>query len=241
MHRTIFIIMLILCSSQSSRIWGQVITESGTHIFWQPDRKLTANDFQGEPKSKDIKHCKEKGACIVPCLGLYLEVDIPKNYRRNKFEMVYFAPAFQKSCSTIMSETKDVSEGQLFFDIMEVSSRIGRKLLKGYHDHISISIDSLNLEILINNPDTLLTSRVGSTLALHARDAAKSFYNELSTSYYLDMYSSTESHGFDNWRKLVDDLLLKYEEYATKPEECYRMVEDKPLEKKYKTMYKKRK
>ena len=233
--------IIVFWSSQSNFTWGQTITESETHIFWQANRKLKASDFQGEARPVDVKNCKEKGACIVPCLGLFSKVDIPKNYRRNKLEKVYFAPAFQKSCSSILNDTKDVSEGQLLFDIMEVSSRVGRKLLRDYHNYMAITSDSLNLDILRNNPDTILITGVGTSLAWRAKDSAKTFYDELSSSYFYDMYSSAESQGFENWRKLVDDLLLRYESYATKPEECYRMVKDEPIIKKYKQAFKKKK
>ncbi len=228
-------------SSQFIISFGQdqkFITESETHIFWQSDRKLTLIDFQGEPKPGDIKFCEEKGYCAIPCLGIFVEVDIPKNYRRNKLEKVYFSPAFEKACSYVIKDYQDIRDGQLLFDMAELSSRIARKLLRDYHNFMAIETDSMNFYKIKANPDTILITGVGTSLAWHARDSAWSFYQEISNSYIRKVYLSAEKESYEEWRLLVDDLLKRFEIYATKPEECYRMVMKQPIIKNHKEAYK---
>lgn len=215
----------------------QLITESKTHIFWQPDRKLTPGDFQGEPRPADLTNCEEKGYCAVPCLGIFFEVDVHKNYRRNRLEKVYFSPAFQKSCSYRINDTKDMRDAQLLFDMAELSSRIGRKLLRDYHNYMAIKMDSINVTLIRENPDTILVTGVGSSLAWHARDSAWSFYQEMSASYLRHVYFEDEKDKYEDWRILVDELLEKYKIYATKPEECYRMVNERPIVKRFKKSF----
>lgn len=229
-----FLFQINLAFGQEERM----VTESETHIFWQPNKKLTLNDFKGTPASSELKYCEEKGACVVPCLGLFVKVDIPKNYRKNKLEKVYYAPAFEKSCSYVMGDTKDIRDAQIQFDMLELSSRIARKLLRDYHDYMAITSDSNNFQIIKQNPDTILITGVGTSLAWHARDSAWTFYKEISTSYIRGMYFNDKKDNYEKWRELVDDLLEKYKIYATKPEECYRMIRKEPIIKKHKEAYK---
>lgn len=241
MKRFITTILIVSCVFKINTAFGQepeLKTESETHIFWQPDRKLNSNDFQGTAPLSEIKYCEEKGACVAPCHGLFIKVDIPKNYRKNKLEKVYYAPAFEKSCSYIMGDNKDVKDGQIQFDMLELSSRIARKLLRDYHDFMVISSDSSNIEILKQNPDTILITGVGTSLAWHVRDSAWTFYDEMRISYTRGMYFNDKKDNYDDWRNLVDDLLEQYKMYATRPEDCYRMIMKKPIVKKHKEVYK---
>lgn len=241
MKRIIRIVLIVSFVFQIKIALGQDTefkTESETHIFWQSNRKLTSEDFQGIPPLSEIKYCEEKGACVVPCHGLFVKVDIPRNYRKNKLEQVYFAPAFEKACSYLMGDTKNVRDGQIQFDMLELSSRIARKLLRDYHDYMAISSDSNTLQIIKQNPDTVLITGVGTSLAWHARDSAWTFYQDMSRSYIHNIYFTDKKDNFEDWRKLVDDLLEKYEMYATRPEECYRMIKKKPILKKHKEAYK---
>lgn len=233
-------VLIYILFSQTNFLFGQVQrlqTESETHIFWQPNRKLNLNDFQGDPRSDDLKYCEENGYCAVPCLGVFVEVDIPKNYRKNKLEKVYFAPAFQKTCSYIINDSKEIRDAQLLFDIAELSSRIGRKLLREYHNHLAVTEDSMNYYIIREHPDTVLITGVGTSLAWHARDSAWNFYKEMSASYISGVYLSNGKESYEQWRLLVDDYLENYKNYATKPEECYRMIKKQPIIKKYKRAY----
>lgn len=241
MKQRILIILLIGLIFQINSVFGQdqhIITESKTHIYWQSDRKLSLNDYQGKPGSNDIKNCEEKGSCVAPCLGLFVVVDVPRNHRKNKLEKVYYAPAFEKACSFVVDDSVNIHDGQIIFDIMELSSRIARKLLRDTHNGMAYEMDTANLHVIRENPDTILITGIGASLAGYFRDSAMTFYNNLSNSYLFDMYLSTESKGYESWRILVDDWLEKYELYATKSEECYRAIRKQPILPKYKQAYK---
>ena len=67
-----------------------------------------------------------------------------------------------------------------------------------------------------------------------AKDSALNFYNSMRESYVHDLYYSTQGESYDTWRALADELLEKLSLYATKPEECYRMIQNKPIESEYK-------
>ena len=212
-------------------------TESETHIFWQPNRKLTINDFEGGfPIDSCFIRDKESGRSVVPCLGIFLQVDIPKNYRKNKLEKVYFAPAFQRSCSYVLDpDTANFKDGQLLFDIYELATRIGRKYIWDIRTYMVISSDSTKMDVIRNNPDTILMTGVGNSFAGLARDSALKFANGMMAAYFNDLYFNVDSSSasYEDWRSLVDERLIDYERFATKPEDCFRMVKDKPILKKY--------
>jgi hypothetical protein len=237
-----FFVILISLSIIQTRIGfsqiPQLVTESDSHIYWQSNRKLALSDFQGKPGPLDSIDCAEHSYCSVPCLGIFCVVDISKHYKRNKLEKVYFAPAFQKSCSYLINDSKDIRSAQLLFDIAELSSRIGRKLLRDYHDYIAITSDSMNFYKIKDHPDTILITGIGTSLAWHARDSAWNLYQEMSNNFIRNVYLSQGKESFDEWRSMIDNLLEKYTKYATKPEECYRLVKKEPIIKNYKQAYK---
>ena len=212
--------------------------ESETHIFWQPNRKLSVNDFQGG-SSTDSKFNRDReiGRTVIPCLGFFLEIDIPKNYRKNKLEKVYFAPAFQKSCSFLLDDdTSNFRDAQIQFDIYELATRIARKNIWSMHAYMAIQSDSTWVDVINNNPDTILITGVGNIFASIARDSAMSFLNEMTYAYFNDLYFNVDSTSatYEEWRSLIDQGLRNHERFATKPEDCYRMIKNKPILKKYK-------
>jgi len=89
------LILYLFCISIDIYGQNEYPIESETHIFWQPNRKLSMSDFQGG-NSTDSKFDRDRelGRSVIPCRGIFLQVDIPKNYRKNKLEKIYFAPAF---------------------------------------------------------------------------------------------------------------------------------------------------
>ena len=78
-------ILILSISYLSTDLYSQseYPIESETHIFWQPNRKLSVNDFQGG-SSTDSKFNRDReiGRTVIPCLGFFFEIDIPKNYRK---------------------------------------------------------------------------------------------------------------------------------------------------------------
>jgi len=116
-------------------------TETATHVFWQPDRKLTFEDFQGDGSAypDGRKNCEEFNLCTEPFLGTWSVVDVPvrKLQRRGILaEKVYFAPAFEKGTSFMLNknDTMGLKYAQLLFDLHELSARKSRQELQEYQD-----------------------------------------------------------------------------------------------------------
>ena len=212
--------------------------ESGTHIFWQPDRKLLVKDFQGGNSSdSQFNRDREIGRHVIPCLGIFVQIDIPTNYRKNKLEKVYFAPAFQKSCSFLLDgDTSNFRDAQIQFDIYELGARIAREYIWNMHAYMALKSDSNLIDVINNNPDTILITGIGNIFASKARDSAMHFINEITYSYLNDLFIKADSisTSYEKWRVLIDELLIKYERFATKPEDCYRMIKNAPILKNYK-------
>jgi len=233
-------IISLFCISTDTYSQNKYLTESETHIFWQSSRKLLINDFQGgNPTETKFDRDRKLGRSVIPCLGIFLQVDIPKNYRSNKLEKVYFAPAFQKSCSFILDkDTSNFRDAQIQFDIYELATRIARKYIWDMHAYMAIQSDSSLIDVINNNPDTILITGIGNILAAKARDSALSLASKMTYAYFKDQYLSVDSTSasYEEWRALVDNGLKNHERYATKPEDCYRMVNDKPILKNYKSV-----
>jgi hypothetical protein len=232
------LIISLFCISIDNYGQYKYLTESETHIFWQSSRKLLINDFQGgNPTDSKFDRDRKLGRSVIPCLGIFLKVDIPKNYRNNKLEKVYFAPAFQKSCSFILDkDTSNFRDAQIQFDIYELATRIARKYIWDMHAYMAIQGDSTLIDVINNNPDTILITGIGNIFAAKARDSAINLANGMTYAYFKDQYLSVDSTSasYEEWRSLVDNGLQNHERFATKPEDCYRMVNDKPILKNYK-------
>jgi len=233
------IIAILSCSSIVLHSQDEYAIESETHIFWQPNRTLLITDFQGG-NSADSKFNKDRelGRAVIPCLGIFMKVDIPKNYRKNKLEKVYFAPAFQKSCSLFLdNDTSNFRDAQIQFDMYELATRIARTMIWETHAKMAIENDSALIDVIIRNPDTILITGLGNIFAGRARDSAMNFAKEITNAYLNDMYfkKDSASASYEDWRSLIDKGLRKSERFATKPEDCYRMIKNKPILKRYKT------
>jgi hypothetical protein len=233
------IILILSCSSIDLYSQNEYAIESETHIFWQPNRRLLITDFQGG-NSTDSKfnEDKELGRTVIPCLGIFLKVDIPKNYRKNKLEKVYFAPAFQKSCSFLLdNDTSNFRDAQIQFDMYEFATRIARRIIWDTHAKMAIANDSALIDVIISNPDTILITGLGNIYAGRARDSAMNFVKEMTNAYLNDMYFKNDSTAafYEDWRSLIDKGLRNLEMFATKPEDCYRMIKNKPILKRYRT------
>jgi hypothetical protein len=233
------IILILSCSSIDLYSQNEYVIESETHIFWQTNRKLLITDFQGGSSTDSTyNEDKELGRTVFPCLGIFLKVDIPKNSRKSKLEKVYFAPAFQKSCSFLMNnDTSNFRDAQIQFDMYELATRIARTILWDTHAQIAIAKDSALIDVIISNPDTILITDFGNEYAGRARDSAMNFAKEITNAYLNDMYfkKDSASASYEDWRSLIDKGLRKSERFATKPEDCYRMIKNKPILKRYKT------
>lgn len=198
-------------------------TETRTHVFWQKSRVLSQDDFGG-PNPTDpklISYCDTLGMCSMAYVGLYSVLDVPKKKSKQGelMDLVYFAPAFDKSKSYIIGEDSLGYQAQkLVFDIKEITARKARMELQVFRDSM---------------PNTF---GVNWTFYKSAEAKAIDFEHLMMQSFIHDVYLNNDVNvdGLKKWEDTVKEFLNKTEEYATKPEECYRFVINEPFVKGYK-------
>ncbi|SBV95642.1 hypothetical protein [uncultured Dysgonomonas sp.] len=195
-------------------------TESDTHIFWQPNRKLTVADFKGEccteERLRDL--CKEKNMCTMAYTGFFSILDIPKKKKdRGKLiEKAYFAPAFEKNTSYMVfkNDTLGIEKQQIVFDIYELAARKVRKDLD----------------------DVYKTTNAYGTIHLmygKVKDSIDKYRTTLVELFVKDTYLDNREGAYKEWREKIDEELDKLRAYATTPEDCYRFVLNKPMNEQY--------
>jgi hypothetical protein len=218
--RNLIVFVLILIGNVNvSNGQEKILTETKTHIFWQPDLVLTEKDFQGDgtKNQKYVRYCEELDLCVVASTGVFSILDIPKRKRKRGelIEKAYFAPAFERATSYILKQdSMGIAKQKIVFDIYEASARLARQQLQQLQDSIGgygiISIMFKSVE----------------ARAIEMR-------NSLVDSYTKDLYIDKKPDAYKKWRKIVDQLLYDSKEFATKPEDCYRFVKNEPLDKNY--------
>ena len=104
-------------------------TKNDEYIFWQPNTEINFSDYQAAIDSSAIRLHEKYGMQLISTIKLMSVIDIPKKKRQRgaKTEIVYFAPAFCKKCSSIFSKDGvDLKYDRLFFDIAELCARQAR-------------------------------------------------------------------------------------------------------------------
>ena len=199
-------------------------TETKTHIFWQPNRKLTTADFQRDvkdaPKSS-IEECDNYGYCVVGAYGLYHVIDVTKGkYKPGEYqEKLYIAPAFEKPQSVIIKpDSLGLEIQQTLFDIDELCARTIRYKLDHYYERFNDSTIKANPD----NPYTMWFNTVF--------DECEQYYGQMKWGYLKEVV--IEKGDYEHWKNTVDTGLDYLKDYATTPEDCYRFVKNKPIEKK---------
>ena len=217
--KILFALFLLL---GTNNIFGQekFITETETHIFWQPDVVLTEDDFQGKvPNDTSMTSlCEKKGICTVGYYDVCSVLDIPKRKRKRGklLEKAYFAPVFEKTTSYIMNgDTTGIKNEKIIFDIKELVARYARKelvrLQKKMEAYGTISIMFKSVEADSKKMEEMLISN-----------------------YVYDLYTSKKEGAYEDWRKKIDTMLEETKEFTTKPEDCHRFATGKPIDKNYK-------
>jgi hypothetical protein len=206
---TIFYLTATLCIGQPS-----YPTQDSVHIFWQPDVKLTSKDYQGQPTSNIEELMKKYDFSASASVGIWSILDIPqrKKDRDRKFEKVYFAPAFEKTTSfTKSDDSLQIEMQNLYFDICEVWARWARKKLKSLQDS-SKSIGTLSIFYM--------------TVKQTMNDNRLMMYRM----YFKDVFIDKKDGAFAKWRQEIDKELANTKQWETTPEECYRLISQKPTE-----------
>ncbi len=195
-------------------------TESDNYVYWQPNRGLKVEDFQGDGtiNADFVKYCNDFNLCTVASLGLFSVLDVPKKKtQRGKFkEKVYFVPAFQKSNSYILKlDSTGIDKQKIIFDMYEVSARWARQRLA----HLQ---DSLGGEYGI-------VTKYFKSVNVKATEMKTAFVN----AYTKDIYVDKRVGAYEEWRGKIDTLLTASDQYATKPKDCYRFINNEPIDEEY--------
>jgi hypothetical protein len=195
------------------------LTESNTHIFWQTERELKQDDFKGNGLSnpKSVYYCDSFKLCTVASVGLFAILDIPKKKSRRGelIEKAYFAPAFEKATSYILNDdTLGIRNQKMVFDIYEAAARFARKQLSQLQDTIkAYGVISLMFKSV-------------EARAVELRDT-------LVDSFTIDVCINNRLGSYEEWRKNINDLLNETNDFATKPEDCYRFIKSEPIDDDY--------
>lgn len=192
-------------------------TSTDTHIFWQPDTKITKDDYRGVATSQTEKFAQEYGITVHASVGIWSILDIPKNKRDRyrKYEKVYFAPAFERTTSyAATADSLQIEMQNLYFDMCEFWARWARRELQSYQDALKAT------GVL-----TIMYMTVMENMHKHKV--------EMFSAYFNDVFVKKEEGAFEEWKSIVYQLLDEFKMWATTPEECYRFVSGKPIKKGY--------
>jgi hypothetical protein len=193
------------------------VTDDSAHIFWQPNVKLTFNDFRGDSTGKYKESYKQVGLQVMAYVGLWSILDVPskKKERGKKLEKVYIAPAFDKINSYfITKDTTQLKIQQVYFDIAETWARWARQQLNMYQDSMK------GYGTLYIMYSTVIKD-------------AKSKQQKMNDAYTKEVIIQKEGGAYDRWRKLIDDELNKTSSWMTSPKDCFRFISNKPIESGY--------
>jgi hypothetical protein len=206
------ILIIYLIGLISNSVTGQTQFENDKLKFWQPDTKLNPKDFKADT-SRSFNNLNRKfemqaySFCILKSI---LDVPRKKKERGKKLEKVYLAPCIDKYQSvSITTDSLEMTKQQMFFDITELFARKARQ------EFISLQ-DSMGHAYGIY---WSMYTTVISDICVRR--------NKMMYEYMEEVIIYNKDGAYDKWRKLVDELLIKMNEYATKPEDCIRFLEGK--------------
>jgi len=193
-------------------------TRDSVHIFWQPNVTLTYGNFKGDTTGGKYKDSyKRVGLQAMAYTGIWSILDVPKkkNDRGKKLEKVYIAPAFDMTASyALTNDTMQIAMQQLYFDIAETWARWARQRLNMYQDTMK------GYGVLYNMYSTVLKD-------------AKAGQQQMNDAYTKEVIIDKKPGAFDKWKQTVHDQLYQTSSWATKPEDCYRFIINKPIDAEY--------
>jgi len=209
-------LLFIVLWTLSSALCAQTSfkTEDEKDIYWQPGTKIDFSDYQSKSDSDCVKFHQKYGLNMSSSIGFRGVVDVPN--RKGKFDKFYLAPVFCKNCSCLLTEdSMGLKVDKLMFDMAEVCARGARKEL-------------LEIQSKFNADNT--NSMYFTTVKNRWDERLRSFFGTVMREILIEKKDS----AYISWRATVDELLQQTEAFSTKPEDCYRFISDKPLEKNYK-------
>ena len=194
-------------------------TETDTHIFWHPGVKLTFDMFQGAPSDSVVKCLTDQNIFHEQYLGLWGLMDVPKSkqgWKKGMEEKPYICAAMDKKNSfLILRDSTELKYAQLCFDACEVAARVARQNLAARVDSAKIGfpLGKVNGVIYIWFQTCLTDGRMFKQMCM----------NDL-----IPMIQSRDEELYNEYRRMIDNLLRETEGFATTPEEIQRFITGKP-------------
>lgn len=215
MIKNLLLTLLTLISITAS---GQALkTEDQNLKGWTKETKILYVDFKGKPTDQFKRLNKEAGLQASAQVGLQSILDVPKKKRdRGRLlEKVYVAPFFIKTTSVTMTkDEKELDKQRLYFDMGEVYARMMRRDI----EHIQDS-----------------SKAYGTIWIMYA--SIKDYYcmqfGKMFNDYTHEVFVEKNDGAFEKWRARIDEGLNKLEKYATKKEDCHRLLTGLPIDPEY--------
>lgn len=215
MAKNLFITVLTVIYVTAS---GQTLkTEDSNLKGWTKETKIVYSDFKGKPGDQLKRLNKEAGLQASAQVGLKSALDVPKKKkdRGRLLEKVYVAPFFIKNTSVTMTkDEKELDKQRLYFDMSEVHARKMRR----------------DIELIQDS-----TNAYGVILILYPN--IKDFYcaefGKMFDAYTYEVFVEKQNGAFEKWRSLIDKELGELEKYATKKEDCHRLLTALPIDSEY--------
>ena len=217
MKTTVIILATILYSFQ---LFSQTKypTRDSIHIFWQPDNKITYQDFKQVLPQNILNLMDTLKFDASASVGILRAIDFPKRARvgSHKLEKIYFAPAFDRITSgTRTHDSLQIAIQASYLDIAEICSRWGR-------EQFNIIRDSANT----------IGSQADAYCSVVSEMMKK--FEFMRNAYTNDVIINRKIDAFEIWRKKIDSMLLEQKQWSTTSEDCYRIIKGKPIEPGYK-------
>ena len=211
MKRLVFVLMFA-----SLNCFAQYETE--THVFWQPDVKLSFDMFQGQPSDSTIEKLKKANLYHAIATGLWGELDVPASKRgwKKMAEKVYFCAALDKTQSFwIVRDSTELKYAQMLWDICELATRISRR----------------NLADILNDMYEGKKGNGGAAIMYKTcHNDGKEFGKGFTDAIFDEVIAVRDEDAYQKCRKQIDSLLIKTEQFATTKEEIERFIRDTPDE-----------
>jgi hypothetical protein len=215
MAKNLLLAVLIVISVSAL---GQTLKTEDTNLKgWTSETKIDYTDFKSKPTEQFKRLNKEAGLQASAQVGLKSILDVPKRKRdRGRLlEKVYVAPFFIKTTSVAMTrDEKELDKQRLYFDMGEVHARMMRRDI----EHIQDS-----------------SKAYGTIWIMYSsiKDYYCTEFGRMFNDYTYEVFVEKEEGAFEKWRELIDKGLRELEKYATKKEDCHRLLTGLPIDPEY--------
>ncbi len=186
-------------------------------IVWQPDTEISLSDYQDTISNYTHRVNELYGLNLCANIQLMSKVDIPlkKKDRGIQPELAYFGAVFCKHCSSYLKEdTTQLKHDRIFFDIAELCARKARQELESVCQII---------------PDYGVKTIFTHTIMAEMNDLLFSIVR----GYRKEVLVDKKEGAYEEWMKMIADMLRETRDYATKPEDYTRFISNEPIRKGY--------